>query len=138
MVSTSRGIGAKMKAQKYILISLFCLMIYGQNCGRAKFAEKSGVSLSSASAASLSDPDGNFNDVPGEPLCTQVENSNLEKASFLDQIANEPVTICHVPPGDPANRHNITIDMSALNTHINHHDDYIGDCSAPPERTCVK
>ena len=33
------------------------------------------------------------------------------------------VTICHFPPGNPANYQVITISKNALNTHIDHHDD---------------
>lgn len=37
------------------------------------------------------------------------------------------VTICHIPPGNPANAHTITIAMSALPAHLAH-GDYVGSC----------
>jgi hypothetical protein len=40
----------------------------------------------------------------------------------------EKVTICHIPPGNPANAHSITISVSALQTHIDQHGDSIGEC----------
>ena len=35
---------------------------------------------------------------------------------------NNKITICHVPPGNPGNCHEITISMSALQAHLNHGD----------------
>ncbi|MCF8241345.1 MAG: hypothetical protein K9J16_08150 [Melioribacteraceae bacterium] len=41
------------------------------------------------------------------------------------------ITICHVPPGNPANRHEITIPPSALPAHLAH-GDYLGSCAGGP------
>lgn len=38
------------------------------------------------------------------------------------------VTICHIPPGNPANAHTITVSVNALPAHLAH-GDYIGPCS---------
>jgi len=35
---------------------------------------------------------------------------------------NNKVTICHVPPGNPGNCHEITISMNALQPHLDHGD----------------
>ena len=37
------------------------------------------------------------------------------------------VTVCHVPPGNPANFHDITISENALQAHLNH-GDFVGSC----------
>lgn len=43
------------------------------------------------------------------------------------------VTICHVPPGNPANAHSITIDESALPAHLLlHGGDTLGPCVINP------
>ena len=39
----------------------------------------------------------------------------------------ENITICHIPPGNPANAHTITVGQPALNAHLNH-GDTIGPC----------
>lgn len=49
-------------------------------------------------------------------------------------IANEKVTICHVPAGNPENAHTITISENALKAHLGenevglHGGDYFGEC----------
>lgn len=53
-------------------------------------------------------------------------------------IPNTPVPIptenpikyfCHVPPGNPENKHTIGCNNSAcISTHLSHHDDYYGKC----------
>ena len=43
------------------------------------------------------------------------------KASTV--TAPQKITICHIPPGNPANCHEITISVNALQTHIDHHGD---------------
>ncbi|MCK5460158.1 fibronectin type III domain-containing protein, partial [Candidatus Parcubacteria bacterium] len=49
--------------------------------------------------------------------CLDTANNNLSKK----------VTICHIPKGNPANAHTITISVSALRAHIKN-GDYIGSC----------
>lgn len=50
--------------------------------------------------------------------------------------ANDKVTICHVPPGNPANAHSITISTNALKAHLGdneeglHGGDYYGECQS--------
>ena len=41
----------------------------------------------------------------------------------------EKVTICHIPPGNPANAHEITVGVSAVPAHLEHGDN-IGSCGA--------
>lgn len=37
--------------------------------------------------------------------------------------APDKITICHIPPGNPDNCHEITISLNALQTHKDHHGD---------------
>lgn len=60
---------------------------------------------------------------------TTPERPRVSIAEWL--VANptaKKVTICHIPKGNPANAHSITISVNALKKHIDHHDDYIGEC----------
>lgn len=41
---------------------------------------------------------------------------------------NHKITICHIPPGNPTNAHEITIDRHALPAHLAHGDN-IGKCA---------
>lgn len=42
-------------------------------------------------------------------------------------LGSDKVTICHVPPGNPANAHEITVGTSAANAHLGH-GDQLGLC----------
>ena len=42
--------------------------------------------------------------------------------------AEDRVTICHVPPGNPNNRHTITVSASAVPAHLAHGDS-LGPCA---------
>lgn len=57
-------------------------------------------------------------------------------AKINELMAEGKVTICHIPPGNPENKHTITIGKSALEAHLAH-GDTLGGCdgepSEPPE-----
>jgi hypothetical protein len=38
------------------------------------------------------------------------------------------VTICHIPPGNPANAHSITVGIAAVPAHLVLHGDSLGAC----------
>jgi hypothetical protein len=42
----------------------------------------------------------------------------------------DKVTVCHVPPGNPANAHTIVIGASAFDAHFAH-GDTLGECEQP-------
>lgn len=64
----------------------------------------------------------------------QLTNSvNLEKnkndcSEFICGDYDEKLLICHVPPGDPENEHEICISSNAVQTHLTH-GDYCGPCT---------
>jgi hypothetical protein len=45
---------------------------------------------------------------------------------------NEKVTICHIPPGNPDNRHEITVSIFAVPAHMMLHGDNVGQCGGDP------
>jgi len=48
------------------------------------------------------------------------------------------ITICHCPPGNPANCHSITISVNAWYAHFEHPGDYIGPCVDNPDRKLIE
>jgi hypothetical protein len=55
--------------------------------------------------------------------------SSEEGRRATAQEAEDKVTICHVPPGNPENAHTITIGAPAVDDHIqNHPGDHVGVC----------
>lgn len=43
------------------------------------------------------------------------------------------VLICHIPPGNPANAHDICVGEPAVVAHEARHGDSVGACDAPPD-----
>ena len=44
--------------------------------------------------------------------------------SSFTNSANNKITICHIPPGNPGNCHEITISVNGLNAHLGHDDTF--------------
>jgi len=58
---------------------------------------------------------------------------SLTTSSSTESKANgEKVTICHIPPGNPENSHEITVSVNALRAHLAHGDS-IGKCGKDEE-----
>ena len=49
--------------------------------------------------------------------------------------SKSPVTLCHIPPGNPANRHTITVGENAVHSHLNH-GDLLGSCLSNCDILC--
>jgi hypothetical protein len=46
--------------------------------------------------------------------------------------ASVKVTICHIPPGNPANAHTISVGIAAVPAHLMLHGDSLGECGGGP------
>ena len=57
--------------------------------------------------------------------------------SSIADRPEEKVTICHIPPGNPANAHEITVDDDAVPAHLAHGDNR-GPCAScdPANKDC--
>ncbi len=52
-----------------------------------------------------------------------------------DPADTKKTTVCHIPPGNPANEHTICVGDEAVPAHLAH-GDYVGACNCPsPTRT---
>jgi hypothetical protein len=56
-----------------------------------------------------------------------VEHDALIRACDPKHDAKK-TTICHIPPGNPANAHTLCIGNPAVGPHLSHHGDYLGPC----------
>jgi hypothetical protein len=66
------------------------------------------------------------------------ELGQLAKVSAA--AANSPngtVTICHIPPGNPAKAHEITVGAPAARAHIVNHRDRVGGCCVEAGEPCT-
>jgi hypothetical protein len=46
------------------------------------------------------------------------------------QSGEDKVTICHIPPGNPANAHTIVVAAAAVPAHVQLHGDTLGECGS--------
>ncbi len=54
--------------------------------------------------------------------------ANTPDPRACDPADTKKTTVCHIPPGNPANAHTICVGNAAVPAHINH-GDFIGTCS---------
>ena len=52
-------------------------------------------------------------------------------------VAANSVTICHIPPGNPAKAHAITVGAPAARAHIVNHGDRLGGCCVEASEPCT-
>lgn len=51
----------------------------------------------------------------------------LTSSAPANNHQDKKITICHIPPGNPANFHSISVSINALDAHLAH-GDYVGSC----------
>ena len=51
-----------------------------------------------------------------------------DEVRACDPANKKKTTICHVPPGNPANAHTLCIGNAAVAAHLRNHPDYLGPC----------
>ena len=85
--------------------------------------------LGLAAAACTSDVSVQSQADNGLPSSCQA---NVPDPHACDPADTTKTTVCHIPPGNPANAHTICIGNAAVPAHLKHHGDFIGTCSCPP------
>lgn len=55
--------------------------------------------------------------------------ANAPDPRACDPADTKKTTICHIPPGNPANAHTICVGNAAVPAHLDHHGDFLGTCS---------
>ena len=77
-------------------------------------------------------------DVTTDTIGDVAEHNHAEPSYLAPELCLPPkVLVCHIPPGNPANAHNICIAEPAVQPHIDNHGDYLGLCQSPPEEPPV-
>ena len=64
----------------------------------------------------------------------EEENEDLEAEPATNETDSKKVTLCHIPPGNPADKHTITVGESAVKAHLAH-GDYLGVCKGTGNQT---
>jgi uncharacterized membrane protein YgcG len=55
--------------------------------------------------------------------------ANAPDPNACDPADTSKTTVCHIPPGNPANAHTICIGNAAVAKHLEKHGDFVGTCS---------
>ena len=55
---------------------------------------------------------------------------NTPDPRACDPADTKKTTVCHIPPGNPANAHTICVGNAAVPAHLDH-GDFVGTCSCP-------
>jgi uncharacterized membrane protein YgcG len=55
--------------------------------------------------------------------------ANAPDPRACDPADTKKTTICHLPPGNPANAHTICVGNAAVPAHLEHHGDFVGTCA---------
>jgi hypothetical protein len=55
--------------------------------------------------------------------------ANAPDPRACDPADTKKTTICHIPPGNPANAHTICVGNAAVPAHLSNHGDFVGTCS---------
>lgn len=63
---------------------------------------------------------------------TCTANAPAPDPRACDPADTKKTTVCHVPPGNPANAHTICVGNSAVPAHLDH-GDFLGTCSCSGE-----
>jgi len=102
-----------------VLVALCTLLMAG--CGGGTLSEGSAGADSSGDALGGSSSRPNTGTTEGAPEAEEAEE-------------DEGVTLCHLPPGNPANAHTITVGEPAVKAHLRH-GDTLGACDGSSEPT---
>jgi hypothetical protein len=60
----------------------------------------------------------------------EAEGCVVNDARACDPADTKKTTVCHIPPGNPANAHTICIGNPAVDAHLAH-GDILGECTCP-------
>jgi hypothetical protein len=56
-------------------------------------------------------------------------SANAPDPRACDPADTKKTTLCHIPPGNPANAHTICVGNAAVPAHLEHHGDFVGTCA---------
>lgn len=91
-----------------------------------------------------SDPATSSNEALAAIVACGLDDGSIEPDAHLHACDPQDVkktTICHIPPGNPANAHTICVGNAAVSHHVKNHGDLIGPCQVetpcpPPPPSC--
>lgn len=95
-----------------------------------------GLTAGACDSAPSDDADTEFS-VAALKACGLYDGSVDKTAAIrvcTPQEETHKTTICHIPPGNPANAHTLCVGNQAVPAHLQNHGDYLGPCKV--EQPC--
>jgi len=95
--------------------------------------------------ATSTDPATSSNEALAAIVACGLDDGTIEPDAHLHACDPQDVkktTICHIPPGNPANAHTICVGNAAVSHHVKNHGDLVGPCQVetpcppPPPPSC--
>lgn len=112
--------GWKKQKLALLLAGTFALGLTAGACGGTPSdSEDTNVLVAALVACHLND--GTVDKTAEIRVCTPQEETHK-------------TTICHIPPGNPANAHTLCVGNQAVPAHLQNHGDYLGPCKT--EQPC--
>jgi len=96
------------------------------------------ATILTASLTGCSVPDGTAQRNAEIRACGLQDDPSITPDVDLHACApgdTKKTTICHFPPGNPANEHTLCVGNAAVPAHVQHHHDTVGTC--PDEPPCT-
>ncbi|MBC7977679.1 MAG: hypothetical protein H7138_22100 [Myxococcales bacterium] len=93
------------------------------------------LAISAATLAGCSIPDGTAQRNAELRACGLHNDPSITLDVDLHACpagTTKKTTICHVPPGNPANVHTLCVGNSAVRAHVDNHGDLLGACVSEP------
>src|SRR5258708_16144058 len=103
------------------LVAVLALVGCGNGGGQGSLDEASNSAAAAAAAAAAADKAAATVCTPGAPDPRACDPADTKKT-----------TICHIPPGNPANEHTLCVGNPAVPAHLAH-GDHLGSCCPPDD-----
>ena len=123
-----------MEAKKTILSLAICALL---TAAMASYPMIGYAASDNSDKDSKSNDDKSDKDSEGNHDTSSKDSEGNSDVSDADDRgksdkSSQKITVCHAPPGNPAQKHTIHIAFSAWAAHKAHTNDYLGSCNNPP------
>jgi hypothetical protein len=128
----SKSIKGRIKMKQFLSVLLAAFFLTA--CGQTEFSgDGSSEGVGAKGVVSEVNPEGA---PPANEAIGDLEQAAKYECGCDKKGGSKKVAVCHVPEGNPENRHTLCLPQSAIDAHLAQHDasiaggdeDYLGEC----------